>query len=515
MNTEYERILTEGLELSNHEWLIQSLKDLSYDDTAGGDNGECFDRNHPTNSECRAISFDNLAMLHQIQIGARKRLRSCDALYIGDIASQDGKPEIYIIEFKNGVINESVVNDINQKIKDGVQLLNSISVISDGSVDLTNRNNPKLITNCREEHKLNLDKRLNRIGISGNYSDYCRQHMNFILVYNENKKTNLLDCDLDSFIDDIEEGIIYKELEEAVKICLTNSISKNWLYKMAGIEPDKNPDEKNILISILQKAKGNSKHLSWFDNLAEVITIQKKVIEGTEESLKIENNWDSFSDEQKSGYYSAIERKYKIWKGLGNKDEEKKRDKHIALCIKGFTEKLSCDDTKLLNGRDVLLNTLCIEKEPPSTLFYKKTSQYIKKQKELRDLENGKYNKEIDSLMKCDFLIPIEFGTTINDYRERAVEYLKFVIDSGKLEDFLQELKGKVPNIGSFTILIARNAQKPHNFFRFNQWNRLYIKSAATYGRREFQERFIESICNKRCNDYGPDELNNCSAIET
>ena len=502
MKTEYEQILTAGLNEANKKWLIQSLKDLSYDETCGGDDGPCYDCSHPTMSECKAISYDNLAMLHQVQSGAKKRLRSCDALYIGEENQNDGKPELYIIEFKNGEITEAVVADINEKIKDGVQLLNRISVISNGSVDLTERNHPKLKDNCNKEQKLDLVNRLKAIGVEGDICEYCINHMNFILVYNETKKTQLLNSDIDSFIDDIEDGMIYQDLEEAIENCLQNSISKQWLYEMADLRKEARVDSKNLLIRILKRRKASKSSLRWFDDLSNTIKQQGYIIKSDSYDTKMGKLWDSFTKEQRNEIFLDMKQLYEKWKLLQKSPLKRKKEK-MALLIKQFITKMDTYDVTAISGNDVLLNALCSDTEQPSTLLFEKVVGIMKQKIQMKELEAGKYDNEIEKLLDTPVLIPLDYRNDIKNERERAKEFIKDKISNNELDSFFRELQGDSSSCINFTIHFAKTAQKPHSFFRFHQWEKLYVKTTATYGRIEFQEKFIENICGKKCLDTG------------
>ena len=504
MKTEFEKILTDGLDEENKKWLIKSFKDLSYDDTEGGDEGDCYDCSHPTTSGCRAISYDNLAMLHQVQLGSLKRLRSCDALYIGNILSRDGQPEIYLIEFKNGIITDSVVKDINDKIRESVQLFNSLNIISNGKVDLSNQYDPKLKMDCDDKEKLNLVTRFNSMGVEGDFNTYCRQHMNFILVYNENKKTELLDSDLESIIDDINEGIVYRELEEAIEICLTDEINKKWLYSMAKLDMGSVVSPKNVLIAILNHKKGDKNvSCTWFSSFAEVVFKQKQIVKGEKEVFLVAEIWDLLTFAQRKDIYIKLKDRYTEWESLNRKDPRKKREIGIALSIKDFIGSINIGDIESITGRDFLLYSLCTSIKNPSLRLYEKVECSIKNKKALNDFERGEYDKDIEALMEFEFLIPIDFRNDLSNLRERATAFIKDKINNNKIEEFKQELRGGRPANKRFALHFVNGTQQTHRFFRFHQWEKIYVKSTSTYGRREFQDCFIEDICHKKCMDYG------------
>lgn len=98
-----------------------------------------------TNSEIQVINFDKVKESYIREMNLSNIPCSNDALYIG----KDKK--LFFVEFKNGVIKKSDIFNIYNKIYDSLLIFNDI--------------------------------------IGENIS-FCRQHLYFILVYNERKNTS-------------------------------------------------------------------------------------------------------------------------------------------------------------------------------------------------------------------------------------------------------------------------------------------------------------------------------------
>lgn len=114
---------------------ISSFKETSKDTDSGN-------IKYMTQSEVEVINFDKVKEDYVRDMKLSVTPCSNDALYIG----REGK--LYFVEFKNGVMKKDKVFNVYQKIYDSLLILNDI--------------------------------------IGENIS-FCREHLNFILVYNESK----------------------------------------------------------------------------------------------------------------------------------------------------------------------------------------------------------------------------------------------------------------------------------------------------------------------------------------
>lgn len=131
-----------------------SLKETSKDSDSS--NPECM-----TNSEIEVINFDKVKESYIKDMKLSYTPCSNDALYI------DKNGELYFIEFKNGIIKPHTIFNVYNKIYDSLLIFNDIV---------------------------------------GKNISFCREHVNFILVYNEGKnlsgnydnenKNSFKDCEI-------------------------------------------------------------------------------------------------------------------------------------------------------------------------------------------------------------------------------------------------------------------------------------------------------------------------------
>lgn len=115
-----------------------SLKETSKD--SDSPNPECM-----TNSEIEVINFDKVKESYIKDMKLSYTPCSNDALYI------DKNGELYFIEFKNGIIKPHIIFNVYNKIYDSLLIFNDIV---------------------------------------GKNISFCREHVNFILVYNEGKNSS-------------------------------------------------------------------------------------------------------------------------------------------------------------------------------------------------------------------------------------------------------------------------------------------------------------------------------------
>lgn len=114
---------------------LSNLKETSKDTDSGT-------IEYMTESETEVVNFDAVKNTYITGMKLTKTPCSTDALYI------DNSSDFYFIEFKNGKMSQSKIYNVYNKIYDSLLIFNDI--------------------------------------ISENIS-FCREHVNFILVYNESK----------------------------------------------------------------------------------------------------------------------------------------------------------------------------------------------------------------------------------------------------------------------------------------------------------------------------------------
>lgn len=261
MNERIENILKHDLTIEQTEWMLQSFQQISFDSTitCGVNTSGFWDSAHPTTSLCKAINFDKIARLYCKVKEISYQCNSSDALYIVSSLEEGAQPEIYWIEFKNGEITNDTIKEIQEKISCESRILQDAESLNLGVLDV---GTPIL----REgTPNFNFGKKLRELGIPENTALFEQEHAHFILVYNEEKKVNLLGADIEAICDAIDAGQYNHFVDDYNKIKRIPEINSK-------IEMEEGGDVKKALEKYLKKDRGSRK-MQWFKDVQELFEI--------------------------------------------------------------------------------------------------------------------------------------------------------------------------------------------------------------------------------------------------
>lgn len=463
MNERIENILKHDLTTEQTEWMLQSFQEISFDSTitSGVNTSGFWDSAHPTTSLCKAINFDKIARLYCNVKGISYQCNSSDALYIVSSLEEGAQPEIYWIEFKNGEITNDTIREIQEKISCESRILQDAESLNLGVLDVRT---PIL----REgTPNFNFGKKLRELGIPANTALFEQEHAHFILVYNEEKKVDLLKADIDAICDAIEAGQYTDFVENYNKIKGLPEISSK-------IDVTEGDEEKKALERYLKKNR-NSKKMQWFKDIQELFGILGDIADGR---YRVEEEkWKHLSSEE----YRKIIEVLKAYKENSAMECEKcGLNKMIGLMQRVLEQGI--ENKKLLSSAfaDIL------ELSPkPVILIIEQLRKYIY----LENLNSGEYLDILQIMDQNPVLKPYEF-TGSNE------EYLKERIEEGTFDTFVRECRGENQYDATlFLNVMTRVTVWPAAFFRFGLKNGFWYKDAKTYSRREFKENFIDGIC--------------------
>lgn len=463
MNERTENILEQDLLPEQAEWLLQSFKELSFDSAVNGDAyvNSFWSTAHPTTSLCKAINFDKIARLYCNVKGISYRCNSSDALYIVPSLQEGVQPEIYWIEFKNGEITNDTIREIQEKISCESRILQDAESLNLGTLDVET---PTLRDGTPD---FNFGNKLRELGIPENTALFEQGHAHFILVYNEEKKVNLLGADIEAICDSIYAGQYDHFVDDYNKIKQLPEINSK-------IEMEEGGDAKKALEKYLKKNK-NSKKLQWFKDIQELFGILGDIADG--EYRVEEEKWEHLSSEE-YGRIIEVLKAYKEESAM--KCEKSGLDKMIGLMQKVLER--GTENKKSLSSAfaDIL------ELSPkPVILIIEQLRKYIY----LENLNSGEYLDILQIMDQNPVLKPYEF-TGSNE------EYLKERIEEGTFDTFVRECRGENQYDATlFLNVMTRVTVWPAASFRFGLKNGFWYKDAKTYSRREFKENFIDGIC--------------------
>lgn len=408
MKSEYEYVLTRGLTEEQSNWFLRSLKDLSLDSNGGqhGDSGTTayYDSTHMTLSGCLAISYDDIAALHEKHLQLERRHKSCDALYIGEHIPGFKCPELYFIEFKNGEIKDEIVKECVEKFKDSIHLMSDLGVLEPGRLEFPN-GIPQLVATDNPSENFGIVARLTELGIPlGNIARYCCEHMHFILVYNENQKKKLLSCDVDAIIDEIGKGENgrYCGLINQVDSIRDNQICKNWFKSNGNFSNYDGCDGKEILETFFKcfRKQIENKEKELFADFCEAVRAMSDVCNNKHDSVI--QYWNSMQQQEKEEVLNTIKGIFQQWKGQGSRRSGKK----LALQINAFTK----DIPKIggLDGESLLLSSLQQQTlSQYSVELFTCLCKEIVKQHQLKEFEEGRFQDDIDYLVNNEIWLSL------------------------------------------------------------------------------------------------------------
>jgi len=463
MNERIENILKHDLTTEQTEWMLQSFQEISFDSTitSGVNTSDFWDSAHPTTSLCKAINFDKIARLYCNVKGISYQCNSSDALYIVSSLEEGAQPEIYWIEFKNGEITNDTIREIQEKISCESRILQDAESLNLGVLDVRT---PIL----REgTPNFNFGKKLRELGIPANTALFEQEHAHFILVYNEEKKVDLLKADIDAICDAIEAGQYTDFVENYNKIKGLPEISSK-------IDVTEGDEEKKALERYLKKNR-NSKKMQWFKDIQELFGILGDIADGR---YRVEEEkWEHLSSEE----YRKIIEVLKAYKENSAMECEKSGlNKMIGLMQRVLEQGI--ENKKLLSS--TFADILELSPKPVSLIIGQ-----LRKYVYLEKLDNGEYLDILQIMDQNPVLKPYEF-TGSNE------EYLKERIEKGTFDTFVRECRGENQYDATlFLNVMTRVTVWPVAFFRFGLKNGFWYKDAKTYSRREFKENFIDGIC--------------------
>lgn len=475
MNAEVEHILCKGLSQETSMWMIKSLKELSVDSATAEvlPLSDFWDSKHPTLSSCTAIDFDEIAKLYCTVNRLSYRCSSCDALYIAKRHSEEF-PELYWIEFKNGKITSKVVKEINDKITCGNRILEDVGSLNSGTLQFITPSQPTLEG---KSPNFGFGNRLTAIGIPESKMPYEKEHAHLIVVYNEDKKEELLNEDLDSICDEIERGY-YQSLIQKVET--TRSLLPIWSMLCSSTSRNQSISAKDLLIQILHNRKSKPCTMGWFENLSDFFDLCEKVSQG---NLSNEiSEWRSMDKSEISEFIDTI--------GIEISNTRKKQNRISLRRIQSVLQKSLSEQSDYHISFEEILQ---IGYEQ-STAGVHYLISYLQKRLHKQALTHGVYTDLVKKLEDNPVLIPLEFNGT-------AYEYVQLRIDSGNFTQLLQECGNRnLYDATSFLNITTQCTIWPAAFFRFSQFNGFWYKDSYTYTRREFKEKFIDVVC-QDCGD--------------
>lgn len=461
MNERTENILEQDLLPEQAEWLLQSFKELSFDSAVNGDAyvNSFWSTAHPTTSLCKAINFDKIARLYCNVKGISYRCNSSDALYIVPSLQEGVQPEIYWIEFKNGKITSKVIKEIQEKIACESRILQDVESLNAGTLDVD------ALTLKAGTPEFNFGKKLKALGIPENTVSFEEKHAHFILVYNEEKKDELLEADVDAIFDAIDT-------EQYTDFIGNYNKAKRLPEVINKIDAEEGEEEKDTIKRYLKKGP---RKMQWFQNVQGVFEILGAIIDGN--YREEEEKWENLSDEE---YERIIEVLEVYNRDLAKADEKSGLSKMISLLRKAIGKRNENQKAFASTAAEML------ELSPkPVILIIEELRKYIY----LKRLENNEYSDLVQIVNQNPVLKPIEFVGS-------DVDYIRQRIEEGTFDGFIREC-GKENQYDS-TLFLNRMTTLtvwPAAFFRFGLKNGFWYKDAKTYSRREFKENFIDGIC--------------------
>lgn len=471
MNEFVERTLTEGLTEEQSDWLLKSFNELSHDTDIVNitQRTDFYDDSHPSTSLCKAINFDDVAKLY-----CNKKhlayLNSCDALYL-EQNEDTSTLELYWIEFKNGIITNSTVEDIKNKITYSSRILEDADSLNEGYIDLSNSNSPELTDSTPD---FNFGGALHAIGLPrNNLVSFEQEHAHFILVYNEKKKETLISSDIDAICDEIENDQ-HREFTENVRNTIRQPQIKIILQIRSDCEIDSNYTKRWIKEKL--KTRGNWQ-VSAFNNLTSFFQLSSEIIK--EENDFILQMWRNLSVEE----YEDIMIYLEYQKTISSRNERggygciiNKLNKYKELCQTGSTEAFF----------DVLCGGIDTSIKPLKDIFKILARKYY-----LKQLDEGKYNELIYIIEQHSALEPLDFEGS-------AREYIQHRIEQDQFKNLCEEASRENLYDASFFLEIsAENTIWPVALFRLASTNRFLYRDAVTYNRIEFYDKFINIICQR------------------
>lgn len=471
MNSNVENMLCDNLSPEAANWFLKSLKELSFDQSAQQQlsNTNFWDNSHPTLSKCRAINFDDIAKLYCNHKNlTRYRCRSCDALYIVR-NSLDDTPEIYWIEFKNGVIERETIREITDKIKDGNMILEDADSLNNGVLDFS-LSEPRLIEG---EPAFGFGKRLSSIGIPTKTVSYIQEHSHFILVYNEEKKDKLLPEDLDAICDEIDCGG-YQALVDNVEA--TRELHVIWTSMCNENSINENTSAKALLIKIIKKSTAGSEKFSWFKEINNFFELCGKMSRGyfSEEI----SSWDSLSCSDVLILIEKIDKKILQLPNGAKKNGFNRMKKLLKDCVQNENY------SSVFSFEQAVLSMINLATD---VIYF--IIDFLQKKQYKKKFEQGAYNLLLQKIEEMPAIIPLS-------YEGNAQEYVYKTIEDGTFSALLRECGDEnVYDATAFLDIASRCTIWPTSFFRFAQYNGFLYKDCCTYSRPEFKEKFIDTIC--------------------
>lgn len=129
---------------------------------------------------------------------------------------------------------------------------------------------------------------MRELGIPENTALFEQEHAHFILVYNEEKKVNLLGADIEAICDAIDAGQYNHFVDDYNKIKRIPEINSK-------IEMEEGGDVKKALEKYLKKDRGSRK-MQWFKDVQELFEILGGIADG--EYRVEEEKWEHLSSEE-------------------------------------------------------------------------------------------------------------------------------------------------------------------------------------------------------------------------
>lgn len=287
MIKQLEEILEDGLSEEQVNFFYRSFKNIS-ENTAYADNPKS--KQFPTRSNVKAIDFDNIKTIYMNTLNKEHEekisFRSNDALF----CSSDR--EWFFIEFKDGVTDTDVINEVYEKIEDSLDILWDIEKLEQGYLKVDG-DRTLLVEPEDEQESFHFKTKLEKIGFKYNL-DYVRNNFNYIFVYNRDlyKETaqdkefyrkQLKSGAYQNLIDFLNDNI-YICGKESPKDFLTNQIEKgNFKDIIKNIERAKKIEESEDKYLIKYFDDNPNEKIEW------IIKTCKNIVSIIKETCNIED----------------------------------------------------------------------------------------------------------------------------------------------------------------------------------------------------------------------------------
>lgn len=163
MNEEVVNILSEGLSEEQKNYFIDTLRNISENTKAVS--GSKTSHKNMTDSDLLAINFDRIKDIYVNTVLQKQKIyrapKSNDALYI---FGSGENCEWYFIEFKDGIIDNKLTDEVYRKIYDSIVIMLDLDTLDKGKLRIES-NRGSLIEDVNEN--FNFAKKLKSLGYRG------------------------------------------------------------------------------------------------------------------------------------------------------------------------------------------------------------------------------------------------------------------------------------------------------------------------------------------------------------